>query len=83
MLSGGEQQRAAIGRALIAAPALVLADEPTGSLDRRGSQEIMGLFKISRQRYKQTIIIVTHDEDIARQADRRVEICDGRLAGAR
>ncbi|WP_195267352.1 ABC transporter ATP-binding protein [Eubacterium sp. 1001713B170207_170306_E7] len=82
-LSGGEQQRAAIGRALIAAPVLVLADEPTGSLDRRGSQEIMGLFKISRQKYKQTIIIVTHDEDIARQADRRVEICDGRLAGAR
>lgn len=80
-LSGGEQQRVAIGRALISAPAVVLADEPTGSLDRRGSQEIMALLKISREKYKQTIIIVTHDEDIARQADRRIEIRDGRLAG--
>lgn len=80
-LSGGEQQRVAIGRALIAAPALLLADEPTGSLDRRGSQEIMALLKISREKYRQTIIIVTHDRDIARQADRRVELRDGRLAG--
>ena len=68
-LSGGEQQREAIGRALIAAPALLLADEPTGSLDRRGSQEIMALLKISREKYRQTIVIVTHDRDIARQAD--------------
>ena len=80
-LSGGEQQRVAIGRALIAAPALLLADEPTGSLDRRGSQEIMALLKISREKYRQTIVIVTHDRDIARQADRRVELRDGRLAG--
>ena len=71
----------AIGRALIAAPALLLADEPTGSLDRRGSQEIMALLKISREKYRQTIVIVTHDRDIARQADRRVELRDGRLAG--
>ena len=80
-LSGGEQQRVAIGRALIAAPALLLADEPTGSLDRRGSQEIMALLKISREKYRQTIVIVTHDRDIARQADRRVELRDGCLAG--
>ncbi|MFR2406323.1 MAG: ABC transporter ATP-binding protein [Eubacterium callanderi] len=80
-LSGGEQQRVAIARALIAAPALLLADEPTGSLDRRGSQEIMALLKISREKYRQTIVIVTHDRDIARQADRRVELRDGCLAG--
>lgn len=78
-LSGGQQQRAAIGRALITSPAIVLADEPTGNLDSRNSQEIMELLKISNRQYGQTLIVITHDESIALQADRILTIEDGRI----
>jgi putative ABC transport system ATP-binding protein len=78
-LSGGQQQRASIGRALINNPALVLADEPTGSLDSANSREIMALLKLSNQRYQQTVIVVTHDRDIARQANRIITFGDGRI----
>lgn len=78
-LSGGQQQRAAIGRALINAPALVLADEPTGNLDAKSSQEIMELLKTSNKKYKQTLIVITHDENIALQAGRILRLSDGRL----
>lgn len=79
-LSGGQQQRVSIGRALINAPALVLADEPTGNLDSRNSQEIVELLKMSNKRYHQTLIMITHDEHIAMQADRVIAIEDGRIA---
>ena len=79
-LSGGQQQRVSIGRALINNPALVLADEPTGNLDSKNSAEIIELLKLSNKRYKQTLIIVTHDESIAMQADRIISIEDGRIA---
>ncbi len=79
-LSGGQQQRVSIGRALINAPALVLADEPTGNLDSRNSQEIVELLKMSNKRYHQTLIMITHDENIAMQADRIIAIEDGRIA---
>ena len=79
-LSGGQQQRVSIGRALINAPALVLADEPTGNLDSRNSQEIVELLKYSNQKYRQTLLIITHDERIAMQADRIIAIEDGRIA---
>ncbi len=78
-LSGGQQQRVAIGRALMNAPAVMLADEPTGSLDSRNSQEIIHLLKESNTRYNQTLIIVTHDENIALQADRIISISDGKV----
>ena len=78
-LSGGQQQRVAIGRALMTSPAIVLADEPTGNLDFRNSQEIMELLKISNKQYGQTLIVITHDESIALQADRIVTIEDGRI----
>lgn len=78
-LSGGQQQRVSIGRALINAPALVLADEPTGNLDSRSSQEIMELLKYSNKKYGQTLIVITHDENIALQADRIITMKDGRL----
>lgn len=78
-LSGGQQQRTAIGRSLLYAPALILADEPTGNLDSRNSQEIIELFKLSHQKYKQTFIIITHDEQIALQADRIIRLEDGRI----
>lgn len=78
-LSGGQQQRVAIGRALMTSPAIVLADEPTGNLDSRNSQEIMELLKISNKQYGQTLIVITHDESIALQADRIVTIEDGRI----
>ena len=78
-LSGGQQQRVAIGRALMNAPAVMLADEPTGSLDSVNSREIIRLLKESHQRYQQTLLIVTHDEDIALQADRIITIADGRV----
>ena len=78
-LSGGEQQRVSIGRALINRPALVLADEPTGNLDSKNSQEIIDLLKLSNKRYNQTLIVITHDHDIALQADRMITIADGRI----
>ena len=79
-LSGGQQQRVAIGRALMNAPAVMLADEPTGSLDSRDSKEIIALLKKSHTRFNQTLIVVTHDESIALQADRIISISDGRVA---
>lgn len=78
-LSGGQQQRVSIGRALINAPALVLADEPTGNLDSKNSQEIIGLLKHSNKKYGQTLIVITHDENIALQADRIIRIADGQI----
>ena len=78
-LSGGQQQRVSIGRALMNAPAVVLADEPTGNLDSKNSQEIIELLKLSNVKYEQTLIIITHDENIALQADRIIAIEDGRI----
>ena len=78
-LSGGKQQRVSIGRALMNAPAVVLADEPTGNLDSKNSQEIVELLKFSNKKYSQTLIIITHDESIALQADRIIAIEDGRI----
>ena len=78
-LSGGQQQRVSIGRALMNAPAVVLADEPTGNLDSRNSHEIMELLKESNKKYDQTLIMITHDESIALQADRIIAIEDGRI----
>lgn len=78
-LSGGQQQRVSIGRAIMNAPAVVLADEPTGNLDRKNSQEIVELLKVSNQKYDQTLIMITHDESIALQADRIISIEDGKI----
>ena len=78
-LSGGQQQRVSIGRALMNAPAVVLADEPTGNLDSRNSQEIVGLLKLSNRKYGQTLIVITHDENIALQADRIIAVEDGHI----
>ena len=78
-LSGGQQQRVSIGRALMNAPSVVLADEPTGNLDSKNSQEIVELLKLSNRRYGQTLIVITHDESIALQADRIIAIEDGRI----
>ncbi len=78
-LSGGQQQRVAIGRALITRPAILLADEPTGNLDTRSGNEIMELLKLSNQRYKQTVIMITHNLELAKQADRVLTIEDGRV----
>ena len=80
-LSGGQQQRVSIGRALINAPSVVLADEPTGNLDSKNSHEIMELLKLSNKKYNQTLIVITHDENIALQADRIITLADGRIAG--
>ena len=79
-LSGGQQQRVSIGRALMNAPAIVLADKPTGNLDSRNSQEIMELLKLSNKKYSQTLVMITHDENLALQADRIIAIEDGRIA---
>ena len=78
-LSGGQQQRVSIGRALMNAPSVVLADEPTGNLDSKNSQEIIELLKLSNRKYGQTLILITHDESIALQADRILTIDDGRI----
>ena len=78
-LSGGQQQRVSIGRALMNAPAVVLADEPTGNLDSKNSQEIVELLKYSNQKFNQTLIVITHDENIALQADRLIAIEDGKI----
>lgn len=82
-LSGGQQQRVSIGRALINNPAVMLADEPTGNLDSKNSQEIVELLKASNKKYGQTLIIITHDESIALQADRIITISDGKIASDR
>jgi putative ABC transport system ATP-binding protein len=76
-LSGGQQQRVSVGRALINDPAIILADEPTGNLDSKSSREIIDLLKLSNKRYNQTLLIITHDEKIALQADRIITISDG------
>lgn len=78
-LSGGQQQRVSIGRALMNAPAVVLADEPTGNLDSKNSQEIVELLKVSNEKYGQTLIVITHDENVALQADRIIAIEDGKI----
>ena len=78
-LSGGQQQRVSIGRALMNAPAVVLADEPTGNLDSKNSQDIVDLLKYSNRRFEQTLIVITHDESIALQADRILAIEDGKI----
>ena len=81
-LSGGQQQRVAIARSLIYRPSILLADEPTGNLDRKNSDEIIGLLKLSNKNYKQTIIMITHDERIALEADRIIKIEDGEILWA-
>jgi len=78
-LSGGQQQRVSIGRALMNSPAIVLADEPTGNLDSKNSHDIVELLKLSNKKYNQTLIIITHDENIALQADRIIALEDGRI----
>ena len=78
-LSGGQQQRVAIARALAAAPAILLADEPTGNLDSRTSQDVLGLLKVTSQTFAQTIVMITHNEEIAQMADRIIRIEDGRV----
>ena len=78
-LSGGQQQRVAIARALAAKPAIILADEPTGNLDSKTSQDVMSLLKVTSQRFAQTIVMITHNEEIAQMADRIVRIEDGRI----
>ena len=80
-LSGGQQQRVAIGRALFTRPALILADEPTGNLDTSSSHDVIGLLKIVAREYQQTLIVITHDLDIAQMADRIVRLQDGKLVG--
>lgn len=78
-LSGGQQQRAAIARSLICRPAILLADEPTGNLDRKNSQETLDLLKLSHRRFGQTVLLITHDEKLALEADRILTMEDGRV----
>ena len=78
-LSGGQQQRVSIGRAIINNPAIMLADEPTGNLDSKASEEIISLLKISNKKYNQTLIVITHDDKIAKEADRVITIDDGKI----
>ena len=80
-LSGGQQQRVAFARALAAKPAIILADEPTGNLDSRTSLDVMGLLRVTSEKFAQTIVMITHNEEIAQTADRIVRIEDGRIAG--
>ena len=82
-LSGGQQQRVAIARALAAAPAIVLADEPTGNLDSKTSQDVLGLLKVTSRKFSQTIVMITHNEEIAQMADRIIRIENGRIVKAR
>lgn len=82
-LSGGQQQRVAIARALAAAPAIVLADEPTGNLDSKTSQDVLSLLKVTGQKFSQTIVMITHNEEIAQMADRILRIEDGRIVSGR
>ncbi len=79
-LSGGQQQRVAVARALASKPAIVLADEPTGNLDSKTSQDVMGFLKVTSEKFKQTIVMITHNEEIAQMADRIIRIEDGRIA---
>lgn len=81
-LSGGQQQRVAIARALAAKPAIILADEPTGNLDSKTSQDVLGLLKITSQKFSQTIVMITHNEEIAQLADRIIRIEDGCITGS-
>ena len=81
-LSGGQQQRVAIARALAAAPAIILADEPTGNLDSRTSMDVLSLLKVTSQKFSQTIVMITHNEEIAQMADRIIRIEDGRIMKA-
>ena len=78
-LSGGQQQRVAIARALAAKPSILLADEPTGNLDSRTSQDVLGLLKVTGEKFAQTIIMITHNEELAQMADRLIRIEDGRI----
>ena len=80
-LSGGQQQRVAIARAVAAKPVIILADEPTGNLDSATSHEVLGLLKMAARQFSQTIILITHDRDIAQLADRIVHIEDGKIVG--
>ena len=80
-LSGGQQQRVAIARALAAKPSILLADEPTGNLDSRTSQDVLGLIKTTGHRFSQTMVMITHNEEIAQMADRSIRIEDGRIVG--
>ena len=82
-LSGGQQQRVAIARALAAKPAILLADEPTGHLDSRTSQDVLGLMKVAGQKFSQTMVMITHNEEIAQMADRIVRIEDGRIVSGK
>lgn len=82
-LSGGQQQRVAIARALAAAPAIILADEPTGNLDSKTSQDVLSLLKVTSQKFAQTIVVITHNEEIAQLADRIIRIEDGRIVTGR
>ena len=82
-LSGGQQQRVAIGRALAAKPSIILADEPTGNLDTKTGQEVLGLLKISSKKFNQTIVMITHNEEIAQLADRIIRIEDGKIVSSR
>ena len=79
-LSGGQQQRVAIARALVSKPAIVLADEPTGNLDSRTSNDVLGLLKVTSQKFHQTIVMITHNNEIAQLADRIIRIEDGRIS---
>ncbi|MCI9007983.1 MAG: ABC transporter ATP-binding protein [Lachnospiraceae bacterium] len=80
-LSGGQQQRVAIARALVSKPAIILADEPTGNLDSRTSADVLGLLKVTSEKFRQTMVMITHNEEIAQMADRIIRIEDGRIAG--
>ena len=82
-LSGGQQQRVAIARALVGKPAIILADEPTGNLDSKTSQDVLGLLKVTSQKYGQTIVMITHNEEIAQLADRIIRIEDGKIVERR
>ncbi|MBO3285481.1 ABC transporter ATP-binding protein [Paenibacillus sp. FSL M8-0228] len=82
-LSGGQQQRVAIARALAAKPAIILADEPTGNLDSKTSLDVMGLIKVSSQQFAQTMVMITHNEEIAQMADRIIRIEDGKIVGGK
>ena len=82
-LSGGQQQRVAIARALASKPAIILADEPTGNLDSKTSHDVMGLLKVTSERFSQTMVMITHNEEIAQMADRIIRIEDGRIVGGK